>query len=334
MSEGKIVYFLGAGASNASEFELPTMDRFFRKDELAMEDYSDLRWFTDTTFPGDPADELNLEDVITYLELSTDQFGSFGKRRNTRLHSARHQFNEYVRRRLIYLPKKAKYSCSKWEHIFRTLKREDTIVTLNYDLVQENTLNAISQEKGSKKIHPLYEKMTGLLHPTIYCSGRIGIYFDERERYSGWYLKLHGSIGWCYCPNPDCLGHQIIDQFPTSRPDIRDFCSSCGSPIEMVIVPPTMHKAFGKYPKLGAIWSLAHEELTKSTSVVFVGVSFSPSDYYLSWLIKSSCLETKTKDRSIIVVDKCEAAADRVRKLIGKKPDYCDSLDKYISSLS
>ena len=332
MSDEKTVYFLGAGASNASDFGLPTMDGFFRKDDLVLENFSEFRRFIDSVFRGIPAGKLNLEDVITYLELSIDAFGSFGKCPDTYLYDAREQFNQYVRMRLVHKPIGGKIWCSKYKKIFRDLKKNDTIVTLNYDLVTETTLQAIRHENGQKQNHQLYEKMVQLLSPTIYTSGTLGIHVDKRNLESGWYLKLHGSINWYYCPNHDCLGHRIMTVLSMSVGDLPHVCNSCGSPLEMAIVPPTMNKAFGKYPKLGVIWSLARRELTTSTSVVFMGVSFRPSDYYLSWLIKSSFLGVNTKDKSVIVVDKCESVARRIEEMIGVKPIYYNNIDSYISS--
>lgn len=89
MSEEKTVYFLGAGASNASDFKLPTMDGFFRKDDLALKNFSELRQFIESVFRGIHSEKLNLEDVITYLELGTDKFGSFGKHPDSYLDDAR-----------------------------------------------------------------------------------------------------------------------------------------------------------------------------------------------------------------------------------------------------
>lgn len=334
MSKEKTVYFLGAGASNASSFELPTMDGFFRKDELALDDSSELRQFMETVFPGIPAEKLNLEDVITYLELAIDQFGSFGKRPDASLYDARRQFNQYVRRRLRPERVDPQSRCPKFEKIFRRLNDDDTIITLNYDLIADNTLEGMPHIHGQKNRFLWHGELLRLLSPPVYATGKIGVYVDKREWESGWYLKLHGSIDWCYCPNPDCLNHQIMNLFPVSLDNVPDVCSSCGFPIEMAIVPPTMHKAFGKYPKLGAIWSIAHQELAKATSIVFIGVSFRLSDYYLSWLVKSSCLEVKDKDRSVTVVDQSEEPLGRARQLTGKEPAYYDSLKKYISSLS
>jgi len=323
MSEEKIAYFLGAGASNASVFELPTIEGFFQKDDLALKNFSEIRKFIENAFPRIPAEKLNLEDVITYLELSIDRFGSFGKPPDGYLYNARKQFSQYVRRRLLYKSIDGKNWCPKFKEIFQDLKKNDTIVTLNYDLVTENTLNAIGQ-----KNHRLYDGMVNLLSPPIICD----IAIERRNSEFGLYLKLHGSINWYYCPHQDCQNHRLMTMLKISEGGLPDLCNSCGSCLTMAIVPPTMNKVFGKYPRLGVMWSLARRELTASTTIVFIGVSFRPSDYYLSWLIKSSFLGTNSKDKSVVVVDKCKSVTRRIQELVGVKPIYYDNIDSYISS--
>ncbi|MHA1228210.1 MAG: hypothetical protein ACTSPV_15810 [Candidatus Hodarchaeales archaeon] len=330
MSEEKTVYFLGAGASNASIFQLPTMNGFFREDDLAQKEFSELRKFIQTHFPGTTTEKVNLENVITYIDLSLDRFGSFGKPASGYLHDCKVQFNQYIITRLDYEQLYHEICCSRFKKILQGLKKNDTIVTLNYDLVIENTLNCISKEKekDGKAEHPLYNAMINLLiQCTIYDFAIL-----RQDWESGFYLKLHGSIDWYYCPYRNCRNHTTITILEKSKRNSPHFCSSCGSLLETVIVPPTMNKVFDKYPKLGVMWSLARLELTSSTSVVFIGVSFAPSDYYLSWLIKSSFLETNNREKSVVVIDKCKSASRRIEELVGVKPDYYDSLDSYISS--
>ena len=96
-----------------------------------------------------------------------------------------------------------------------------------------------------------------------------------------------------------------------------------------------MNKVFKKYPKLGTIWSIAWQELAKATDVVFIGVSFAPSDYYLRWLVKSAFLTVKDQnandDRKIIVVDKYPSVKEKIREMVGMDPIHYHSIETYIS---
>ncbi len=344
------IYFLGAGASSASDFGLPLMKGFFQKEDLFSEEYRHLCEFIVKNFPLvlrkkinieetnlesiDSKDvnleDVNLEDVITYLELGIDKFGLLGKPIDSAPLSTRNEFSKFVQKQLRYPIKNGKDWCASFKSIFEKLTKNDTIITLNYDLIVDNTLNAIEPQSCQRSEHRLYEKMRSLLCPQIYWSGEIPVYVKEKDWQSGWYLKLHGSINWVYCPNSNCLNHHIVN-IVNSDPDREPFiCQSCGSRIEWLIVPPTMNKVFGKYPKLGTVWSTAWQELAAATEVVFIGVSFAPSDYYLRWLIKSSFLESGSKKESIKVVDKCPSVKEKIREMVGIEPIYYSSIGGYI----
>ena len=68
------VYFLGAGASKGSDFELPLMKGFFREEDFHLKEYSHLKEFIDKRFPKIPINDLNMEEVITHLELILEGF--------------------------------------------------------------------------------------------------------------------------------------------------------------------------------------------------------------------------------------------------------------------
>jgi hypothetical protein len=330
MSEEKTVYFLGAGASNAFDFKLPTMRSFFQKRDPILKRFPKLHQFIQRAFPGIPIQKINLEDVISYLDLSVGRFGSFGERPGGSLLDARAEFDQCVRTKLDYERSAKGIWCSNLKKIFRGLRKTDTVVTLSYDLVAENTLNTISKEKEGRENHPLYDEMVNLLiESTIYDVAII-----RRNSQSGLYLKLHGSIDWYRCPHRTCRNHVAITIPEKSQRDRRHLCTFCGARLEIAILPPTMSKVFERYPRLGVMWTLARPELSASTAVVFIGVSFAPSDYYLRWLIKSSLLEAKNKNKSIVVVDKCKQAVKRIKEIIGRQPEsYYSSLKRYISSL-
>jgi len=239
---------LGAGASKASEFKLPLMKGFFQKEDLFSEEYRRLCEFVVKNFPPvlkkkisieetnlegiDSKDvnleDISLEDVITYLELGIDKFGSFGKPLNSALLDARKQFIRFVQRQLRYPIKDGKDWCASFKSIFEKLTEKDTIITLNYDLIVENTLNRIHAEsdQGSKSEHRLCKKMRSLLCPQIYVSGEIPVYVKEKGWDSGWYLKLHGSINWVHCTNSNCLNHHIVTSSPPTRGGASLLCVS------------------------------------------------------------------------------------------------------------
>lgn len=269
----KTVYFLGAGASKASDFELPVMTGFFREEDFDSKEYSNLHKFIKENFPNIPFKEINLEEMITCLELSLDKFSSFGEHPEVYLYEARREFDKYVKKRLIYNPVEGKRWCSRHKVVFEKLKDEDTVITLNYDLIVDYTLFEISPKdnSGSLTLDCLLYRMYSLLGKMQLMSGeRPSLYHDYTK--IGHYLKLHGSIDWLYCINQTCGNHQLFFPNWIGSPQIHnqpgDLCSLCGSPLVSVIIPPTMHKSFENFPKLGFLWSLAYRELKQADKIV------------------------------------------------------------------
>jgi len=314
------------------------MRGFFRESDLSQGEYPELSSFINKNYPGVPKEKLNLEDVITGLDIGRDRFGSFGKRPGAYLDEARYQLHHYVRYRLDYKFQNIEDPSSIHRKIFLTLEDGDTIITLNYDLIADDALEGPGKESlgktaGGRDRFLWLGKLTQLLSPLILCSGEIVVPVRDKEWKHGWYLKLHGSINWIYCSNPQCIYHQWMNMRPIE--EIRlfkdaKFCSSCGAHIEVAIVPPSMLKVFERYPKVGALWSIAHRELSEAARVVFIGVSFAPSDYYLRWLIKSAFLESDGKKKSIKVVDKCSSITNKIKEMVGIEPTYYPDIDTYI----
>lgn len=325
----KRVYFLGAGASNASEFKLPTMNEFFREG-FTSEEYPSLHEFIRKIFPGTDISGLNLEDVITRLELSMDKFGAFGEHPETYLYDARREFNDYVHKRLTYEPKDGRHWCKNHKVLFEQLTDHDSIITLNYDLIIEHTLDEITKQKNR------LSRMDSLLNPMNYA-GLIGIPSLPRDYTGlGHYLKLHGSIGWLYCDNPSCGNHQRF--FPNQigkkvHNSPGDLCNICGSPLVSVIIPPTMSKTFDEYPKLGFLWSLAYREIRDADELVLIGMSLPDSDYYLKWLINSAIRSRKVKPLKVVAVNKDEKVCDKIYELSGIISEYWNDFCEYVNNI-
>jgi hypothetical protein len=117
----KTVYFLGAGASKASDFHLPTMGEFFEGADFTGDEYRNLKRFIDDKFPCLSIEKLNLEEVVTAIELGLDTFGALGKHPEPYIYEARTELNKYVANRLKIDPQKG---CKTLENII-TLKMAD-----------------------------------------------------------------------------------------------------------------------------------------------------------------------------------------------------------------
>lgn len=332
----KAVYFLGAGASKASDFKLPCLGDFFKGD-FKKEKYPNLYNFVERYFPNAKLENLNLEEVVTFLDLSTDEFGKFGNEIVPNLYSARNEFGKFVYDKLNYKTISGRNWCGKHKRFLEKLNEQDSIITLNYDLILDNTLFEIQkywEPKESRILRRMYDVLESTTRfwrgdrPTIY----------EKDKSLGHLLKLHGSINWFYCPKEMCVHHQAfypdwIDE-KTVFISPGDLCKACGTPLVPVIIPPTISKSFLEFPKLGFLWSLAYRELNKADKIVIIGVSFAPSDYYLRWLFKSSvALKPGNQKPKIEVVDKNQRVCEIVGETSGIEPEFKGDFDNYLQGM-
>jgi hypothetical protein len=334
-SINKTVYFLGAGASCNSDFHLPTMKEFFHEGDFVSGEYNNLKRFINEAFSGIPFEQLNLEDVITALELSPDNFGSFGKHPEVYIYEARREIDRYIKLRLTTPDNHVCQQHKKFIDADLAGKdSKDSIISLNYDLIVDRTLYELSPKENVNQLEHecLLDRMYSLLGETQLIHGKRASLYHKHKRL-GFYLKLHGSIDWIYCPNVNCTNHQLF--FPNwlgsnqVHNEPGDLCSLCGSPLLNVIVPPTMHKTFDKFPKLGFLWSLAYRELNQADIIVIFGVSFTPSDYYLQWLLKKAVIEREAKP-TIFDIDISESASTEIEKITGVQPIHKQSLDGFL----
>ena len=147
----KTVYFLGAGASAGSEFKLPTMKDFFQN--FDSQAYPDLAHFLNDKFPNGDAASLNLEDVITHLELSLEGFGARWKPTGHDLLQARNDCLKFIQKQLNHIPAVISGPFNKHSEIYRAIlghsQKEDTFITLNYDLIFDYSINGFRNDKNS-----------------------------------------------------------------------------------------------------------------------------------------------------------------------------------------
>jgi len=352
----KTVYLLGAGASKEL-FGLPVMNEFFKN--FSVKKYESLsKFLSEYFFNGlknqdleneiNKSDKLNLEDVITFLELGLNRMGSFGKVPDSYLIEARNDSNKLIRDMLDMDYSNRITEISEKIKIFEKLSKRsdisqctDSIISLNYDLGFDNILYNFSDRNSLRPNSVDHRTILGRMYEIL---GRGDAIFADFPTYknikdSGFFLKLHGSLNWVYCQNEYCdnnrqfFGSRIW--LPESQFNADDICILCGSPLVPVIIPPTLAKSFEQFPKMGFIWSLAYRELCKADNIVIFGISFAPSDYYLRWLLRSAVANRNNDQKpKIKVIDINRDVYDEVEKITGVKPDFKVSFEEYLDSLN
>jgi len=103
-------------------------------------------------------------------------------------------------------------------------------------------------------------------------------------------LKLHGSLNWLICPNPRCKYHRekrvcIYNVMQAHKVQKVDWCTSCHTFLEKVVVPPVWHKR-GYTDLINSLWKIALDEIETSKRIVVIGYSFPKFDISARYLLK------------------------------------------------
>lgn len=326
----KTVYLLGAGASAASEYALPTMKNLISEELFRR--YNQLTAFIERFYPNQKFEEIDIEELISFIDLADNNFSIFGEYPDPGLWHVKNELSICLRERLKQDP--ARPYCNKYKQLFRNhadAKCTDTIISLNYDLVIDKTLAALSTRRENQDLskNSIMSRMYRLVQETVFMGG-IPFSCSPDPAY---FLKLHGSLDWYYCSNSDCRFHQIffvnrLEPWPETTDN--SLCQLCGSRAAPVMVPPNINKSLQKFPKLSFIWNMAYRELRAADTWSIIGLSFREADYYLKGLLHSAVRNASNSTRRIEVVDPDDRVRQKIQKITGIEPRYFKSLDDFI----
>lgn len=328
---GKTSIMLGAGASKGSEFELPTMASFFTAGELNSRPA--LRDALNALCPDvDPAD-YNLEDILSFLDLSRNRHAAWGFAEYDARVEAERMYREviaYVRQRLHIPPKTV---CGVHRKLFEKIDPRDTVITLNYDLIADYALEGLHSNVGQGQRDRVDKQRTMLGNFGVWDEFPASLLPDERD--GGLLIKLHGSLGWKSCVNAECQNSCFIympkkNSESTSTGDGP--CRFCGGEFVDQIIPPVATKRAGDRGRIAFLWHLALRRLIESDRVAFIGVSFAPSDFELRWLVRQAFYRRPEIVRRVDLVDPRSEIRDRIFAILpaGKwdRADY-DTISNY-----
>ena len=183
--------------------------------------------------------------------------------------------------------------------------QEPRLISLNYDIIADNTLAARSMDK----------------FPDYGCEIRTETYHLFPK--FGKLLKLHGSLNWLYCPNCTRLdvavsrsnhgfskaleGLFISEGGETNDLDHRyschgSPCQSCGTFVRPVMITPTQKKDY-RNPHIAQVWYRAEEILRSANSVVFIGYSMPSDDVEVVYLLKRGLAHLSSSQITVVEYD-------------------------------
>lgn len=304
----RTVLLLGAGASAASKFQLPTMSSFF--DRGFLDAFPNLRKFLYWFYGDRETSAWNLEEVMGYLELQRTREaiwiyeGTGDDLGSERIYQ---QLHRYIDSRL----KIDETHCLLHERLFRQLSERDTIITMNYDLVADQTLRELEPADANGYFHQ--DSRLGKINALL---GRPNLWYEPppsllpRESSRGFYLKLHGSLDWLYCTTLGCYNNTNLFCRGTniSREGQEEgrACRYCGAALRVLIVPPVARKHIEDRGRLAFLWHLAWRELIETDRIIVAGLSLPPTDFELRWLLRYACQVRRKPIGELAVVNNTE----------------------------
>jgi hypothetical protein len=312
------VYVVGAGASHgeslverypeARPHRPPLTCGFFDNTLLSALGYTEanhdlgdfISYVRETKLWPDPFGEgrwqsLDLEEVFTALEVERE-FHNPESDAGARLLLLRNALVRHIRRVLGLCTLGAR---GEYYHLLADrLAVDDSVVAFNWDLLMD-------QEFIEEKAYRQYGNFLHLI--PLASSERILPPFIQGE---GLFLKLHGSLNWFRCGNRKCRASQTITFFAHPQlclkwnaGDEDATCQQCGSVLNPVIIPPLLRKPITEDPVIRCAWGLPKERLSNASRVVVIGFSAAPTDFYTSWLLRSTV--GAREDVEIEVINPC-----------------------------
>jgi hypothetical protein len=321
----KRVFILGAGASKAIMPEAPLNDQLLSeivklKDDIILPLKKFILDFygVDVEVVTDPKVLPSLEDILSQIDYC--------------LSSSRPLSDVYTLQRLVILRDSLVYGMSKvlkqsmrsgelyWMIQFlKTLSKDDVIISLNYDLIVDNSLmraeknpdyGVASRQTVGRRNYPIN---------------------DEHQKIK--LYKLHGSLNWLYCP-----ACQAMDITPHEKSVVYIFqnksvsqCPTCGVRYDPVMITPTFLKNYDNN-YLQQVWISAENALENADELVFIGYSLPDADMVLRMMFSRALYRNRLRRGSspkyrypkITVVDKWDdsrgksPAQERYERVFGR----------------
>jgi hypothetical protein len=187
-------------------------------------------------------------------------------------------------------------------------------VTTNYDNIAERVVSNVTglrhRVSGTNCPHC---KMCAILEADCACDADIPV---TEEEWRCAILKLHGSIAWRICRNPECVSFECLLPDAQCRPLVNHSCRCCGAMSEPVLVMPSATKNYARFPKIHRMWDGACKALLDAQELVMFGYSLPRTDTTITRLLQAS-LQTNQQLRRVSIVDRApRAIGDRLRPLL------------------
>lgn len=294
------VYILGAGATKALARNAPLNDDLLREAlDLWESDIArrmgEVRKFIFDFYHSAEHDLPALEDVLSQLDLALNEGRPLSSTYTVdKIREVRdglvYGIAEVLRTSLERdHPSDHEVSPSLHQFVSR-LGPEDSVVSLNYDIVIDNTFLRVGP-----RVNYGVPVRNGMDRPEA------GKWRWERYRLFGEsspLYKPHGSLNWLFCrtcQKLDVTAGMKSTHYIFSDPALT--CSECESRYEALIVAPTMFKSYSNLV-LGEIWRAVEDRLGSAAEVVFIGYSLPDADVHLRCILMRALFKNRKRATS------------------------------------
>jgi hypothetical protein len=206
------------------------------------------------------------------------------------------------------------------ERLITSTQEAPTIVSLNYDIIADNTLMALSEGSGSFGF------------PDYGCDIATEAY--QRNPRFGKLYKLHGSLNWLYCPSCQRLDIgttesgrrtiKMLDQLYQEEKTLDEKlgggdlrrrytchgspCRDCSTYVDPVMISPTHIKDY-RNPHISQVWYQADRALRQANRVIIAGYSMPWDDVDVIYLFKRSLADLPASAITVVEWDEARTPA-------------------------
>lgn len=292
----KKVFFLGAGFSKSINPRYPLLKELTNNVSQNFE-----KQILNTYYKFDIFDKFknNIEYLLTYLSTDLPWKSEKVKAMNKALYI---EITEKIQKYFLDLELFEQTNFTQYTEFAKFIgKPENTIITLNYDLMAEKLIYSVldtAYTNVNKNFIGFYK--CPILPICLRYSREASFGFrsgnaDEYGEQLPRILKLHGSINWLWAGmNPTdqiyCrVGFENIDYH-------RDLIP--------YMIPPVLDKnSFYNNNILKGIWQQAYEKIAEADEIFIIGFSFPPTDLSLRYLFNSALSNNQNVNIYVINYD-------------------------------
>ena len=265
---------------------------------------------------------VNVEEVYSFIETCLQVYPTEVFNDRETFAQARKELLKYIVDVIRYVPwtlERPKLHSA----IVRCLEARDSIITFNWDLLCDQVLGKTG--KGRRYL----ESQAELLNPFKAIGDHQDNYEDHAlvDLHKGQFLKMHGSVNLAACQKSNCILASIPYRFGLKDESLEYWpCRACGSPLEVMIIPPYVHKSYLGTRFSGVQASIAATKISMAEEITIIGYSMPIFDFQARTLMRLARLRlfeiryTATNLDHLIIVNpqtKDPTYVQNVRELFG-----------------